>query len=120
MNEKLKFEILYFEDCPSWKTASEFLEAAIQKFGLDANLDLIRVETDEEAKYQRFVGSPSIRVSGEDLFPVDHEHYALGCRVYQTPDGMRGWPTENMIEAALAKRDLLPSQGVVPGKRDES
>jgi len=78
------------------------LETAFRKFGLDPSVDLIRVETDEEAKKQRFVGSPSIRVAGEDLFPVDHENYALGCRVYQTPDGMRGLPTAEMLESALA------------------
>ncbi len=104
MNDTLKFEILYFEDCPSWKTAGEMLDAAIQKFGLDARVNLIRVETDEEAKKQCFVGSPSIRVNGEDLFPVDHENYTLGCRVYQTPEGMRGWPTAEMLEGALATK----------------
>jgi hypothetical protein len=50
------------------------------------------------------VGSPSIRVNGEDLFPVDHENYALGCRVYQTPDGLRGWPTVEMLEEAFAAK----------------
>jgi hypothetical protein len=29
-------------------------------------------------------------LTGLDLIPVGHEEYALVCRIYQTPDGMRG------------------------------
>ena len=56
----------------------------------------------EEAEVHRFVGSPSIRVNGEDLFPSDQDQLALGCRVYQTPEGFRGWPTEAMLREKLA------------------
>lgn len=104
MNKNLSIELLYFEDCPSWKMAQESLEGIIQKHNIEATVQLIRVETDQEARDHHFVGSPSIRVNGEDLFPVDHENYALGCRVYQTPDGMRGWPTSEMIEDTLTAR----------------
>ena len=100
----LKIELLYFEDCPSWKMAQESLEAIIQKHNIETTVQLVRVETDQEAIDHRFVGSPSIRVNGDDLFPVDHKSYALDCRVYQTPDGMRGWPTAKMIEDALTAR----------------
>lgn len=44
-----------------------------------------------------------IRIDGVDLFPVDHSDYALGCRLYTTPEGMRGWPSSEMIRAALAE-----------------
>ena len=104
MNKNLDIELLYFEDCPSWKMAQESLEAIIQKHDIEATVQLVLVETDQAAKDHHFVGSPSIRVNGEDLFPVDHENYALGCRVYQTPDGMRGWPTVEMLEDALTAR----------------
>jgi hypothetical protein len=62
------------------------------------------VETDEEAIERQFVGSPTIRLDGEDLFPGGSEDYALGCRVYTTPEGLRGWPTGDMIGAALRQR----------------
>lgn len=104
MNKTLSIELLFFEDCPSYKMAQESLEGIIQKHNIETRVQLIRVETDQEARDHHFVGSPSIRVNGEDLFPVNHEHYALGCRVYQTPDGMRGWPTTEMIEDTLTAR----------------
>lgn len=104
MNNNLDIELLYFEGCPSWKMAQESLEGIIQKHNIETRVQLIRVETDQEARDHHFVGSPSIRVDGEDLFPVDHENYALGCRVYQTPDGLRGWPTVEMLEEAFTAK----------------
>ncbi len=99
----MDIEILYFEGCPSWQTAQAHLRQALDRLGLDAEIGLVRVETPEEAVEARFVGSPTIRVRGRDLFPADHEDYALGCRVYATPEGLRGWPTVEMIEEALGR-----------------
>ncbi len=104
MSDVPTIELLYFEGCPSWEVTQELLETVLNEQNLQAGVQLVRVETDDEAKQQRFVGSPSIRINGEDLFPVDHEDYALGCRVYQTPDGMRGVPTATMIADALAAK----------------
>lgn len=98
----MKVELLYFDDCPSWQQARHNLEAALAAQGVNAAVDMVRVETDEAAQEQRFAGSPTIRIDGDDMFPPGHEDYSLACRVYQTPEGQRGWPTEDMIAAALA------------------
>lgn len=44
-----------------------------------------------------FTGSPMIRIDGDELFPTNPANYALGCRVFQTPEGFKGWPTKAMI-----------------------
>ncbi len=98
----MRIELLYFDGCPSWQAALENLHTALAKAGIDDPVELVRVESDEEALRQRFQGSPTIRVDGLDLFPAGHDSYALGCRVYQTPEGLRGWPTVEMIGTALA------------------
>lgn len=98
----MKIELLYFDDCPSWRTGLDHLRSALSDTGIDETVELIRVETDEEAEAWQFQGSPTIRVNGRDIFPTGHDNYALGCRVYQTPDGMRGWPTVEMIKDAIA------------------
>lgn len=77
----------------------------MKKLGLPPSVELIPVETQEEAVCHRFTGSPTIRVNGEDLFPTGQEYYALGCRVYQTPEGYQGWPTEEMISEKI--QDLI-------------
>lgn len=94
-------ELLYFDGCPSWQAALEELHAALEELAIPAEVRLVRVDTDEQAQVTRFQGSPTIRVNGADLFPMGHTRYALGCRVYATPGGLRGWPDRAMIAAAL-------------------
>ncbi len=97
-------ELLYFDGCPSWKDALSQLR---EQIGEEEPIVLISVETQEEAERQKFVGSPTIRVGGEDLFPMPFSQYALGCRVYFTPEGLRGIPTPAMLREALVRHEVL-------------
>jgi hypothetical protein len=39
-----------------------------------------------------------------DLFPViEREDWRLGCRVYATPEGLKGSPTAEMLREALER-----------------
>ena len=100
----MKVEVLYFDGCPTYKTAEQTLRQALAEEGMDAEVELVAVNTDEEARRLRFPGSPTIRVDGRDLFPVsDREDWRLGCRVYATPEGLKGSPTAEMLREALTK-----------------
>ena len=104
MKEKeryISFELLYFDDCPSWKNAQDILKKCMEKLGIFGEISLVRIESHEEADLNKFTGSPTIRVNGIDLFPPGQADYALGCRVYQTPEGFKGWPTEEMVTKKL-------------------
>ena len=100
----MKVEILYFDGCPIYLEAKKALRGVLEEQGVDAEVELVAVNTDEEAQELRFAGSPTIRVDGEDLFPVpERAGYALGCRMYTTPEGLRGSPTAEMLKEALIK-----------------
>jgi hypothetical protein len=64
----------------------------------------------EQGRKHRFGAfRATIRVDDRDLFPVaDRAGYALGCRMYATPEGLKGSPTAEMVRAALAERNLVP------------
>jgi hypothetical protein len=82
---KIKVEVLYFGGCPAYRT--------------------VEVDTDEEARRLRFPGSPTIRVADRDLFPApEREDWRQGCRVYATPEGLKGSPTAEMLREALQRR----------------
>ncbi|HEX6709484.1 MAG TPA: thioredoxin family protein [Rubrobacter sp.] len=99
-------EILYFDGCPTCKATEKTLQEVIAKEGIDVEIKLVAINTDEEAQRVRFVGSPTIRVDGEDLFPVpEREEYALGCRMYVTPEGLKGSPTAEMLSEALVTKE---------------
>jgi hypothetical protein len=98
----MKAEILYFDGCPTYKATEKILREVIVEEGMDAEIKLVAVNTDEEAQRVRFTGSPTIKVNSEDLFPIpDRAEYALGCRTYATPEGLRGYPTAEMLSEAL-------------------
>src|SRR5215212_2570367 len=104
----MEVEILYFDGCSSYREAQATLQKVLSQGEVSAEVRLVAVNTDEEARRLRFPGSPTLRMDGEDLFPVpDQAGYALGCRMYATPEGLKGSPTAKMVRAALAERNLL-------------
>lgn len=105
---KMEIELLYFEDCPSWKTMLENVKSILAEEGLNQAVDLLKVESNEEAELRKFTGSPTLRINGNDLFPPGHKQYALGCRLYQTPDGLRNLPTVEMLRDRV-KHEIHPS-----------
>jgi hypothetical protein len=82
-------ELLFWDGCPSHPQALADLRAAMADLGLDPETVLVReVDTDQRAGRERFVGSPTIRVDGEDVDPPgDDEPVGLTCRVYRLRDG---------------------------------
>lgn len=103
MKKISKVELMYFENCPSWKETFQYLSELINDLNLEMSILLKNIETNEEATKYEFPGSPTIKVNGKDIFPTNQTNFALGCRVYDTPVGYRGSPTKEMIKEALGK-----------------
>jgi hypothetical protein len=109
----MKVEVLYFDGCPTYEKATTTLRAVLAEEGVEAEVQLVAVNTDEEAQRLRFPGSPTVRVDGRDLFPApEREDWRLGCRVYATPEGLSGSPTAEMI------REALKTKGAASADRD--
>jgi hypothetical protein len=104
----VKIELLYCDGCPSWQTGLEKLRSAIKLEQGDDPVELVKVEDNSDAARQKFLGSPSFRINGQELWPEERESYSLSCRIYTTPDGMKGWPSVEMLQEKLkaAKGDL--------------
>jgi hypothetical protein len=100
----MKIEILHFDGCPTYRVTENTLRQVLAEEGLESDIELVVVNSDEEARRLRFPGSPTIRVDGRDLFPTpEREDWRLVCRVYATPEGSMGSPTAQMLKAALRK-----------------
>jgi hypothetical protein len=87
-------ELLWWPGCPSHEEALAGLRAALRELGLDPGaVEVIRIDTEEDAQRERFPGSPTFRVGGEDLLPPgDGDPAGLTCRLYRLRDG-RASPT---------------------------
>jgi hypothetical protein len=99
----MRIELLHFEGCPSWQQALANLEIALAAEGLQAETRLVCVKDDLEAARLHFLGSPSFRVDGADLWPEPRQRYNLSCRVYATPAGLKGAPTVEMLREQLRR-----------------
>ena len=86
----MQIELLYFDGCPSWQDGLKKLREALTVEGIPDEVRLVNVGNDGEAERLHFLGSPSFRVNGQELWPESRAQYALGCRVYQTAEGLRG------------------------------
>ena len=113
----MKIELLYFRECPTYKPAQQTLQQALSEEGIEAQIQLLVVNSNEEAQRIQFPGSPTIRVNGRDLFPpAERQDWGLGCRMYPTPEGLRGAPTKAMLSEALFRhyRTVQADEGGLP------
>jgi hypothetical protein len=84
----MKVELFWWEGCPSHPEALADLERVLREERVEAPVQLVEVESDEQARRERFPGSPTIRLDGEDAIPADPgEPFSLTCRIYRTRDG---------------------------------
>lgn len=97
----MQIDLLYFDDCPSWEDALENLKAALAAEGLEADIHLVKVEGNDEATRLKFLGSPSFQVNGVDWWLEERKRYNLSCRIYTTPQGLKGVPTVEMLQEKL-------------------
>ena len=84
----MDIQFLYFEDCPSHEEALNRLRGVMSEEGVKAEIEIIKVDTEDQAKDLKFIGSPTILINGQDIVPISPEsRYYLACRVYQLEDG---------------------------------
>ena len=114
----MKVEVLYFDGCPNHDALLPHLRELLESAGASPDIELVPVEDEETAERERFLGSPTLRIDGEDVEPgAEHRtDSGLKCRLFATPDGLRGMPADEWVLDALHRvRDTEEGGG-----RDES
>ncbi len=101
--DRVRIELLYWRECPSYPEAQRLLEDVLTARGIDQPIDVREVTSEEEAARERFPGSPTIRIDGRDIDPAGASTPpALTCRIYHLPDGrVAPVPTREQLEEAL-------------------
>ncbi|MEV4199644.1 DF family (seleno)protein [Micromonospora globbae] len=96
-------EILYFEGCPNHEGLETRIRSLIDNAGIHETITHRRIDSEDQARAEHFLGSPTIRVNGIDVEPDASRRtsYGLMCRVYATDEGLRGTPPDKWIINAL-------------------
>jgi hypothetical protein len=116
---EIDVELLWFSGCPNHVAARTLLHELLDEIAPGTDVRDIDASDPTVAERLRFPGSPTIRVNGDDVVPGfrDPGDYTPRCRVFHTPEGLRGVPDRSWIEAALlrarsAAEDRSSSAGV--------
>jgi hypothetical protein len=110
----MRVSFLFYEDCPSHDLALERLREVLDEKGIEASVEVVKVESEEQAQELRFVGSPTILLNGQDIAPPPPDsRYALTCRAYHLEDGrISPLPSPDTIRRAIdAAEKAEPSDG---------
>ena len=111
----MKIELLYTPDCTDYLKAAELIREVLSETAIPAGLELVSVETEEQAQRLRFIGSPTVRIDGLDLDPYvtfTSTEFGLRCRKYQDGHQAGGWPSKRQLKdfievGWLAEQDML-------------
>jgi hypothetical protein len=106
----VKLEVLYFDGCPGHEALMPRLRELMARAGIDAPIEVKHVESAEAAERERFLGSPTLRVNGQDVDPTAGERtdYGLKCRLYPSADRLRGTLPDEFVVAALTRARDAP------------
>jgi hypothetical protein len=104
-SQSMKVEVLYFDGCPNHDALLPRLHELLDSTGASADIELVHIEDTEAAERQRFLGSPTLRIDGEDVEPDAEQRtdFGLKCRLFATPDGLRGMPADEWVLSALQR-----------------
>lgn len=114
----LEFKIYYHQGCPNYTKACRIICDVVGENELLAEIKLIPVLDNKEAKLFKFKGSPTVMINGLDVEEcysgsVDDQNLLFGplydknsCRLYECTQS-KGCPSKAMIECALNSSKLL-------------
>jgi len=106
-----RVELLFWDGCPSHPRALADLRSALADVGLDRDaIEVREVPDDAAAERERFTGSPTIRIDGQDVVDPGDEPVMLACRIYHRRDG-RISPVPDPDDLRDALRRAVATQG---------
>lgn len=89
---------------PLLDQARTLVEDAVEQAGVtDAEIEVVPIHSDDEAKALRSLGAPTVRIDGFDAEYAEREppETTFGPRYYSTPDGWQRLPERGMIVFAI-------------------
>jgi hypothetical protein len=98
----MNIEVLYVPNCPNHAVALERLREILPAESYYKHVNEVLVTDAEMAQSLQFLGSPTVRINGQDVEPPSQNTAAFGlmCRLYS--DGS-GAPSRRKLRAAIEK-----------------
>lgn len=101
-------EVLVLGECRNTSAALDHVRHALATTNVAADVRLVRIESEIDARRNRFLGSPTVRVEGIDVesTAAARDDYGMQCRLYSVAGHFESAPPVAWIVAALRSSTL--------------
>jgi hypothetical protein len=113
----MRVELLYTDADPNYMTARQRLVEVLTEDAFETPIQMIAVNTDEDAELLAFPGSPTIRIDEVDIHPSGVGELGLGPRGYPSDDDLDGPLSQPIPGKRLIRRAVERARGWGHGRR---
>ena len=107
----MRVELLYWDGDPTYMTARQRLVEVLTEDAFETPIQMIAVNSEEDAELLAFPGSPTIRIDGIDIHPDGVGDVGLRLRGYPSDDGDDGPLNEALPGKRLIRRAVERARG---------
>jgi ADP-ribose pyrophosphatase YjhB (NUDIX family) len=99
----MRIEVLYFDGCPNRKPTVERVKELLREEGISAEVLEVNVREPSLVHELGFLGSPTVRVNGQDVEPEARtaRDYGMMCRTYSVNGQREGTPSCELVRKAI-------------------
>jgi len=114
----MRVELLYIDDDPNYMTARQRLVEVLTEDAFETPIQMVAVNSAEDAELLGFIGSPTIRIDGADILPVTAGSPGLGLRRYPSDEDLDGPASEALPGKRLIRRAVERARGWGHGRAE--
>jgi hypothetical protein len=107
----MRVELLYWDGDPDYMTTRQRLVEVLSEDAFETPIQMISVNSAEDAELLAFPGSPTVRIDGDDIFPGGDGPPALRRRLYPPDDDPEAEPSETVPGKRLIRRAVERARG---------
>jgi hypothetical protein len=114
----MRVELLYWDGDPEYMTARQRLVEVLTEDAFETTIQMISVNSAEDAQLLGFPGSPTIRIDGEDIYPEGAPQVGLRRRAYPPDDDLEADPVQPVPGKRLIRRAVERARGWGHGRHE--
>ena len=113
----MRVELLYWDGDPNYMAARQRLVEVLTEDAFETPIQMVAVNSQADAELLEFIGSPTIRIDGEDIWPDATAAVGLHLRAYPVDDDLDGPPSEPIPDRRLIRRAVERARGWSHGRQ---
>ena len=107
----MRVELLYWDADPTYMSTRQRLVEVLTEDAFETPIQMVAVNSAEDAELLQFIGSPTIRIDGTDIQADPVGEVGLHLRSYPADDALDGPAVEAMPGKRLIRRAVEQARG---------